>query len=286
MILNARSFAFTFPRPALVMGIVNVTPDSFSDGGKFFTHDSAVEHALTLIKEGADIVDIGGESTRPDAIPVNEQEELRRILPVVEALAARVTIPISVDTMKPAVARAALEAGASIINDVGANRADDSMWKVISDFRAAYVIMHMQGTPQTMQRDPVYADVVLDIMEFFEERLRRLDAFGITREQLVFDVGLGFGKTLEHNLQLLASIESFTRLNRPLLLGASRKSFIARAASPNFDENRLGGSLASACWAVERGVNIVRTHDVAATRQAIRLTELLVSRRSSASLET
>lgn len=275
MIFSARNFTFRFPRPALIMGIVNVTPDSFSDGGRFMDPKLAVNHALALIEEGADIVDIGGESTRPNAAPVDEQEELRRVLPVVKGLAGRINIPISVDTMKPAVARAALEAGASIINDVAANRKDDPMWKVVSDFHAGYVLMHMQGTPQTMQQAPSYDDVVVDVTTFFEERMKRTQAAGIAPEQVVLDVGLGFGKTVEHNLQLLARIESFTRLNRPLLLGASRKSFIARVTAANLDEDRLGGSLASACWGVERGVSIVRAHDVAATRQAIRLTESL-----------
>src|ERR1700761_4360791 len=167
MLLRARQFKFTFPRPTLVMGVVNVTPDSFSDGGKFFDADSAIEHGLRLAEQGADILDIGGESTRPRATPVEEPEELRRVIPVIEQLAALVKIPISIDTMKPAVARAAIAAGASIVNDVAANREDDSMWRVVAETGAAYVLMHMQGTPQTMQANPSYENVVREVHEFF-----------------------------------------------------------------------------------------------------------------------
>src|SRR6185312_7069212 len=200
MLLRARQFEFVFPRPALIAGIVNVTPDSFSDGGKFFDTAAAVDHGLKLVAEGADILDIGGESTRPRATPVPEAEELRRVIPVIEQLAARVKIPISIDTMKPAVARAAIAAGASIVNDVAANRADDAMWRVVAESGAGYVLMHMQGTPQTMQANPTYGDVVREVNEFFSERLQRLADCGIARERVILDVGIGFGKTLEHNL--------------------------------------------------------------------------------------
>src|SRR5690348_5863990 len=189
MLLRARQFEFTFPRPALVMGIVNVTPDSFSDGGKFFETGAAVAHALKLIEQGAEILDIGGESTRPGAMPVEEAEELRRVIPVIEQLASRVKVPISIDTMKPAVARAAIAAGASIVNDVGANREDDAMWRVVAESGAGYVLMHMLGTPQTMHRKPVYADVVHEVGEFFSERMQRLSDCGIAREQVILDVG-------------------------------------------------------------------------------------------------
>jgi dihydropteroate synthase len=283
MIFRARQFTFTFPRPILLMGIVNVTPDSFSDGGKFLGANAAIEHALGLIAEGADMIDVGGESTRPDATPVSETEELRRVLPVIEALAGQVPIPISIDTMKPSVAQAALRAGASIVNDVAANRADDAMWRVVAGTGAGYAAMHMQGTPQTMQTSPAYRDVVSEVGAFFEDRLVRLERSGVQREQVVLDVGLGFGKTVEHNLQLLAHLDSFTRWKRPLLLGASRKSFIARAACLAGDvdaSSRLPGSLACACWGARHGVNIVRAHDVAATRQALRVLEAIDGRRT------
>jgi dihydropteroate synthase len=278
MLFRARQFEFRFPRPALIMGVVNVTPDSFSDGGRFRDPGAAVDHALALAADGAEILDIGGESTRPGATPVSEAEELGRVLPVIEQLVERVKVPISVDTMKPAVARAALAAGASIVNDVAANRSPDEMWATVAGFGAGYVVMHMQGTPQTMQLNPSYADVTREVGEFFEERMGRLNATGVRSEQIVLDVGLGFGKTLEHNLQLLAELESFTKLRRPLLLGASRKSFIGRLR-PAQTAARLPGSLACACLAVEAGVQMIRTHDVAETIQAVRVTEAILAQR-------
>ena len=278
MLLRARQFEFRFPRPALVMGVVNVTPDSFSDGGKFRDPGKAVDHALELAAQGAEILDIGGESTRPGATPVSETEELGRVLPVIEQLVGRVSVPLSIDTMKPAVASAALEAGASIVNDVAANRSSDEMWRTVAEFEAGYVVMHMQGTPQTMQLNPTYMDVTREVSEFFEDRLEHLNRAGVSSDHVVLDVGLGFGKSMEHNLQLLAELESFTKLKRPLLLGASRKSFIGRLHSVQTAE-RLPGSLACACLAVEAGVQIIRTHDVAETVQAVRVTEAILAQR-------
>ncbi len=277
MIFRAHHFTFQFPRPTLVMGVVNVTPDSFSDGGKFHDTDHATAHALKLVDEGADVLDIGGESTRPGATPVSEAEELRRVIPVIEALASRVRVPLSIDTMKPAVARAALAAGASIVNDVAANRTGDSMWRVVAETGAGYVAMHMQGTPQTMQSQPVYADIGIEVREFFEERMQRLNACGVDAERVVFDVGIGFGKTLEHNLQLLAALRSFTKLGRPMLLGVSRKSLFGALTGAGVKE-RLPASLACACLAIESGVQIIRTHDVAETVQAARVTEAVLQR--------
>ncbi len=292
MLFRARQFEIRFPRPALVMGIVNVTPDSFSDGGKFLNTDAAVAHALELVAQGAEILDIGGESTRPNAEPVSEAEELRRVIPVIEKLAAEINsrwgetpsspnkkILLSIDTMKPAVARAALAAGASIVNDVAAHRSDVAMWQAVAEFRAGYICMHAQGTPQTMQQNPVYADVNREVAEFFSEQLEKLIAHGVSSDQVVLDPGIGFGKTLEHNLQLLSGLKTFSKLNRPVLLGASRKSFIEKlcGAKPN---ERLPASLACATLAVADGVQFIRTHDVAETVQAIRLTEAVLSRKS------
>jgi dihydropteroate synthase len=278
MILRARQFTFSFPRPAMVMGIVNVTPDSFSDGGQFFDSSKAIEHALQLVAKGAEILDIGGESTRPGAQPVSESEELRRVIPVIEALASQVKIPVSIDTVKPGVARAALLAGASIVNDIAANREDEEMWRVVAESGAGYVAMHMQGSPQTMQDNPTYDDVVKDVVNFFQDRLGRLRNCGVTSEQVVLDVGIGFGKTLEHNLQLLAGLGSFTKLERPLLLGVSRKSFIRKLLGADTG-HRLAGSLACASMAVEAGVQIIRAHDVVETVQAVRMTEAVMLRR-------
>jgi dihydropteroate synthase len=277
MFLRARQFEFSFPRPALIMGIVNVTPDSFSDGGKFLDPDAAVSHGLKLVQQGADILDIGGESTRPGALPVSEDEELRRVMPVIERLAGRVKIPVSIDTIKPAVARAALQAGASIVNDIAAHRESDAMWRVVAEARAGYVVMHMQGKPQTMQANPVYTDVVREVGGFFSGRIRRLNDCGISRDQIILDIGIGFGKTPEHNLQLLGALGSFTKLERPLLLGVSRKSFIGQLLGVELPD-RLPASLACACLSVESGAQIIRTHDVAETAQAVRMTEAILAR--------
>jgi dihydropteroate synthase len=280
MILRASQFQFSFPRSALVMGIVNVTPDSFSDGGRFLKPDAAIAHGLKLVQEGADIVDVGGESTRPNAVQVEETEELRRVLPVIKKLANATDIPISVDTSKPNVARAALQAGASIVNDIAANRTDFAMWRVVAEAGAGYVCMHMQGTPQTMQANPVYVDVVREVGEFFFDRIQRLQDCGVGREQLILDPGIGFGKTLEHNLELLGSLQKFLELERPLLLGVSRKSFMGKLLGGETSE-RLAAGLACACLAVQSGVQIIRAHDVAETVQAIRMTEAILSRQLS-----
>ncbi len=283
------------------MGVVNVTPDSFSDGGKFFSPAKAVAHALELVAQGAEILDIGGESTRPGAEPVSEAEELRRVIPVIEKLAKILNKPgrdalprvradrqvsptkailISIDTMKPAVARAALAAGASIVNDVAANRSSDAMWKVVAEFHAGYICMHAQGSPRTMQKNPAYKNVVREVGDFFRERLKQLDAAGISPEQVAFDPGIGFGKTLEHNLQLLADLRRFTKLRRPLLLGVSRKSFIGKLLGATLNE-RLPASLACATLAVADGVQIIRAHDVAETVQAVRMAEALPARKKN-----
>jgi dihydropteroate synthase len=280
MLFRARQFIFRFPRPALVMGIVNVTPDSFSDGGIFFDSKKAVTHALKLAEEGAEILDIGGESTRPGATPVSEKEELRRVIPVIEKLTARIKIPISIDTTKPAVTRAALAAGASIVNDVAAaHRDDDEMWQIVAKFRAGYICMHAQGTPKTMQKNPRYKNVVSEVGGFFRARLKKLEAAGVSVGQIVFDPGIGFGKTPEHNLQLLANLRLFATLNRPLLVGVSRKSFLGKLSGAEVNE-RLPASLACATLAVFSGARIIRAHDVAETVQAVRLVEAWLARKN------
>lgn len=278
MILRARHFEFRFPRPALIMGVVNVTPDSFSDGGRFLEPDAAVAHALKLVEQGAEILDIGGESTRPQAVPVGEIEELRRVIPVIERLAGCVQVPISIDTMKPAVARAALAAGASLVNDVAANREDDAMWRLVAEAEAGYVCLHMQGTPQTMQQRPHYADVVREVHGFFSARLRRLQDCGVGRDRTILDPGIGFGKTVEHNMQLLAALRSFKKLRRPLVLGVSRKSFLGGGSGAELAD-RLPAALACASLAVEAGVQVIRAHDVAETVRAVRMTETIQAHR-------
>lgn len=276
MILRARQFEFQFPRPALVMGILNITPDSFSDGGSFMDVDRAVDHALEMQAQGADLIDVGGESTRPHAIPVPEPEELRRVLPVLERLAGKLSVPVSIDTMKPNVAREALAAGAAIINDVAANRQKTEMWEVAAAAGAGYVLMHMHGEPATMQVDPQYDDVLADVGEFFRVTLARVIDCGLKADRVILDPGIGFGKTPAHNLALLAGLRRFSQLGRPLLVGASRKSFISKIGGGDPKE-RLPGSLACACLAVEAGAGILRVHDVRETVQAVRMTEAVLA---------
>ena len=278
MLWRAGRHEFRFPRPTLVMGVLNVTPDSFSDGGKFISLEAAMERAGQMIREGADLLDVGGESTRPGATPVSAEEEIRRVVPIIKQLAARLQVPISVDTQKPEVARAALLAGASIVNDIAANRTDDAMWRAVAEFRAGYVVMHMQGTPQTMQLNPAYTDVVREVDAFFAERLARMEQFGVRREQVVLDPGIGFGKTLEHNLQLLGALPRFIARDRPVLLGVSRKAFLGKLTGTENPADRLPAALACAALAVRDGVQLLRVHDVRETVQAARVAEAIRGR--------
>lgn len=258
----------------LVMGVVNVTPDSFSDGGRYSDPERAVARALLLAEQGADVLDVGGESTRPGAEPVPLDEELRRVLPVVRELAKRTATPISVDTMKPAVARAALDAGAHIINDVSGFRAPE-MAAVARAARCGVVVMHMRGEPATMQRNPTYEDPVAEVAGYLEERLRGLGESGIAPEAVCLDPGIGFGKALEHNLALLARLGAVARLGRPVCLGVSRKGFIGTLCGRGPHE-RDPGSLAVACFAAARGTaHVLRVHDVPAARDAALLLDAI-----------
>jgi dihydropteroate synthase len=252
----------------LVMGIVNVTPDSFSDGGRFLAHERAIAHAEQLIAEGADILDIGGESTRPYSTPVEASEELRRVLPVVQAIAARVVV--SIDTSKASVARAALEAGAEIINDITGLSGDPAMLPTAIGSRAGVCVMHMQGTPQTMQDNPRYEDVVADIYHWLEQRRDALFAAGMDRERLCLDPGIGFGKTHQHNLTLAANGWRFHRLGCPLLVGHSRKGFIGKVLG-NKEADRTFGTLGVSLALAGQGVQVLRVHDVRATKEAVAL---------------
>jgi dihydropteroate synthase len=258
-------------QPPLVMGIVNVTPDSFSDGGRFAAPEAAVEHGLRLVEEGADLLDIGGESSRPGSLPVPLEEELARVVRVVRALAAQVAVPLSVDTTKTEVARQALAAGAHIINDITALAGDPDMPAVVRAYGAGVILMHMQGTPATMQRAPTYKDVVGEVGRFLEARLQAVADLGIAGQQVVLDPGIGFGKTAEHNLALLARLDEFQRLGRPVCLGVSRKGFLGHVLGRPVDQ-RLAGSLAAICHALAHGaVQVLRVHDVAETRDAVAL---------------
>ena len=255
------------PLPRM-MGIVNVTPDSFSDGGKFLDPSAAIAQGLQLVADGADILDIGGESTRPGAEPVSEREELRRVIPVIEALAREVSVPLSIDTMKARVAREALQAGASVVNDVSGLLADPQMPAVCAATDCGLIVMHRQGTPQTMQRAPTYLDVVAEVRSFFESRLRDLTAAGIAAQRIMFDPGIGFGKTAEHNLQLLSHLAQLRVGDRPLLVGHSRKRFLKQLLGREVDE-RSSGTLGVALALAAQGVDLVRVHDVAQLRDVL-----------------
>jgi len=252
------------------MGILNVTPDSFSDGGHFSQTDSAIEHALALIDEGVDILDIGGESTRPNATPVSLAQELDRVIPVIEALVAhQINIPISIDTYKPAVMRTAITAGASIVNDVRALQEDGAV-AAVANTNVGVCLMHMQGTPKTMQDNPNYVDVVKEVSTFLSERVAACQQAGIATNRLVIDPGFGFGKTRGHNITLIQQLDSFAQLNLPILVGLSRKSILGQVTGNDVDA-RLYASVAAAVIAALKGAQIVRVHDVKATVEALKV---------------
>jgi len=253
----------------VVMGVLNVTPDSFSDGGKFVDAETAVAHALRMVDEGAAIIDIGGESTRPGAAPVSEQQEMERVLPIIERLAHMVDAVISIDTMKPSVMREAVKAGAGLINDVNALQAEGAL-KVAAESAAGLCLMHMQGEPRSMQKAPHYNDVLSEVADFLQQRAKLCEAAGIARNRILIDPGFGFGKTLEHNLRLMAELERFTSMPWPVLVGVSRKSMLGALLDVPPAERVHGGTAAAvlACW---QGAKIVRTHDVRAAWQALQV---------------
>lgn len=273
MLLDCAGKLLDLSRPR-VMGILNVTPDSFSDGGVYLDGERAIEQALQMQSDGASIIDIGGESTRPGAQAVSVQQELDRVIPVIEALAPVLQVPISIDTSKPEVMRAAVSAGAGMINDVNALRGDGAV-ETATTLGVPICLMHMRGEPRTMQESPRYADVVGEVRDFLAGRIDACVAAGIRREQLVIDPGFGFGKTLEHNVALLKRLDAFRTLGVPLLVGISRKSMIGTLTGRSIDE-RLAGSLAAAVLAVERGGRIIRVHDVAATVDALKVTQAVM----------
>jgi dihydropteroate synthase len=266
-------------RQGMIMGVLNVTPDSFSDGNAFFECDAAVERGIQMQAEGADIVDVGGESTRPGAEPVSAKEELKRVIPVIEKLRAKIDIPISIDTSKSEVARAALDAGASIVNDVTAGRGDEKMLPLAAQRNAAVVLMHMQGEPRTMQKNPEYGDVVREVADFFRQQYDRALECGVDPMTLAFDPGIGFGKTLEHNLSLLGNLEQLrvddpSRTgSRPLMVGVSRKSFLGKLVGSNEMHDRLGPTIALTAILRTRGADILRVHDVKENVAALRTVE-------------
>lgn len=257
-----------------IMGILNTTPDSFSDGGQHFSFQSAMEQAESMVAAGVDIIDIGGESTRPYADPVSDAEELRRVIPVIQEILKKHAVEISVDTTKAVVAEQALAAGADIINDISALRKDPAMLDLVKKTSAPVILMHMQGTPETMQINPHYENVVEEIMEFFQERISMLEANGVQRNRLIIDPGIGFGKTKQHNLSLIKHLDRFSELGLPVLLGHSRKRFLGDITSLDVRDRDLPTAVVSAL-AADKNIAIVRVHDVPATRQALQLVEAI-----------
>jgi dihydropteroate synthase len=274
MIWRCRDREIVCGERTLVMGIVNVTPDSFSDGGAFLDTASAVDHGVGLAHEGADVLDVGGESTRPGADEVPVEEELERVVPVIEQLVKQVDVPIGVDTRKPAVAARALDAGAVIVNDVTA-AADPQMFAAARDAGAGLVLMHMVGDPQTMQDDPRYDDVVTEVRDFLAARIGSAVAAGVPRASLCVDPGIGFGKNLEHNLAILRAIASFRELRTPVLVGASRKRFIGQLSGVDDPADRMEGTAGAVAWCAAQGVDVVRVHDVLQMRRVVNVVDAI-----------
>jgi dihydropteroate synthase len=269
---------FNVSRQGLIMGVLNVTPDSFSDGRRFFAVEKAIEHGVRMAAEGADIIDIGGESTRPGAEPVAAGEELRRVIPVIEKLRAKIDVPVSIDTSKAEVARAAIHAGASVVNDVTGGRGAEGMLPLIAETKSAFIIMHMQGTPRTMQNRPQYEDVVSEVADFFRQQYARAIGCDIDPMAIAFDPGIGFGKTLDHNLELLAQLERLRANDRPLVVGVSRKSFLEKLANSPEMKDRLAPAVALTALLRIRGADVFRVHDVKENVNALRVTEAILGR--------
>lgn len=272
--MNCRGRTLTLGVHTHVMGILNVTPDSFSDGGCYLDVEQAVAHAERMAAEGATLIDVGGESSRPGASPVSIDEELARILPVIRAVADTVDVLLSVDTYKAEVARCALEAGAHLINDITALHGDTGMAAVVAEMEAGLILMHIKGTPRTMQQSPQYDDVVGEICMSLQKSIQIAEAQGVAAERIIIDPGIGFGKTMEHNLDILKRLEEFRGLQKPLLIGTSRKSFIGNILELPVTE-RVEGTTATVCWAIAHGVDIVRVHDVKENVRAAQMTDAL-----------
>ncbi len=269
---------FDLSRQGLIIGVLNVTPDSFSDGGEFFDLENAVEHGLEMAREGAEIVDVGGESTRPRAEAVTAEEELRRVIPVIEQLRRKSEVIISIDTSKAEVARAAVRSGASIVNDVTGGRGDEEMMPLIAETKSAFIVMHMQGTPQTMQIAPQYTNVILEVADFFRQQYARAIVYSIDPMAIAFDPGIGFGKTLEHNLELLAQLERLRACDRPIVIGVSRKSFLGKLIDSAQVSDRLAPAVALTSLLRMRGADVFRVHDVKENVNALKITEAILQR--------
>ncbi|RJQ14388.1 MAG: dihydropteroate synthase [Nitrospiraceae bacterium] len=270
-----KDYCFDFSQRTYVMGILNVTPDSFSDGGKFFSKDHAVKQALGMEEEGADIIDIGGESTRPGAEKISVKEEIKRIVPVIGALATKTNIPISVDTYKSEVAKAALSAGASMVNDISGLRFDKKMSRVVAENRVPVVIMHIKGTPRNMQKAPAYTALVPEIMDYLREGIELARNAGVPDDKIIIDPGIGFGKTVGHNLELIKRLNEFAGFEKPVLLGPSRKSFIGKILGDLPVEERLEGTAAAIAVGIFNGANIIRVHDVKEMAQVAKVADAI-----------
>jgi dihydropteroate synthase len=257
-----KNFCLDFSKKTYIMGILNITPDSFSDGGLYFDKFSAIDRAHRMAEEGADIVDIGGESTRPGSEPISIEEELRRTIPVIEAIADKIKVPISIDTYKSEVAKAALDAGATMVNDISGLRFDTKMPEVVSEYKVPVVIMHIRGKPKDMQQDPVYEALIPEIMDYFRIGLKIATQRGISEDKIIIDPGIGFGKTSEHNLEIINNLREFTPLEKPILVGLSRKAFIGKILGDASATERLEGTVAVVAISIMNGANMIRVHDV------------------------
>ncbi len=280
--IQPESYILRFPRSSLdlsrkvaVMGILNLTPDSFYDGGRYRTEKEILNRVEQMVKEGADIIDVGGESTRPGAESVSAEVEIRRTIPYIEKITSLFDVPVSIDTYKAKVAKAAIEAGAQMVNDISGLKFDSQMASVVSFYKVPVVVMHIKGTPKNMQENPYYESLMDEIISYLRESLQIAEKAGVEREKIIIDPGIGFGKTVEHNLKILKRLDELKVLGRPILIGVSRKSFIGKILSLPV-EKRLPGSLAASCVAVVKGARVVRTHDVRETREVVDLTEAIL----------
>jgi dihydropteroate synthase len=262
MKLAWKNFCLDFSKRTYIMGILNVTPDSFADGGFYFDKFSAIDRAHQMVEEGADIIDIGGESTRPGSEPISIEEELRRTIPVIEAIAGKINVPISIDTYKSEVAKAALDSGASMVNDISGLRFDKKIPEVVSEYKVPVVIMHIRGNPKDMQQNPVYEALIPEIMDYFRMGMKIATGAGISEDKIIIDPGIGFGKTSEHNLEIINNLREFTPLEKPILIGLSRKAFIGKILGDASATERLEGTAAVVAISIMNGANMIRVHDV------------------------
>ncbi len=284
MIVSCKGFTLDFSKKTYIMGVLNVTPDSFSDGGLYFNKETAVHHALKLVNDGADIIDIGGESSRPGSNPVPLDEELKRTIPVISALSGKIKIPISIDTYKADVARHALDAGASIVNDISGLRFDPDMASVVAANNVPVIIMHIKGTPDNMQINPSYKALIPEILDYLRGSIKISNEHGISAESIIIDPGIGFGKTLEHNLEIINNLKEFLLLGRPVAIGVSRKAFIGKILGDVPPSERLEGTAAAVAISVYNGANIVRVHDVAEMSKVVKIADAIKIQMTNAML--